>query len=266
MFGPLQSCRSSFTLSPSLSLFLHRHASPLSVCALQFSKSMHSSSCPSFSASSNSSSALLCSSFSPFSRLASSSPSSVSSSVSSSSSLRSRSSCSCSPFSGRGRSGSSPNAVSAACASLSPASPSVVASRFSLRGMSSEPAEKSRKSSNSDTWLEVERARPRVPNAFDGTYSWPAGAPNPLDIHRESFQAFMHGKTERFSTELKVFLYGWGMLFFVVGLTYTTMKLMTPDDFEWVEAERERMEQAKRKKANAEAAALAAARGRAGEE
>ncbi|KEP67385.1 UNVERIFIED_CONTAM: hypothetical protein HHA_224340 [Hammondia hammondi] len=76
----------------------------------------------------------------------------------------------------------------------------------------------------------------------------------------------MHGTTERFSTELKVFLYGWGMLFFVVGLTYATMKLMTPDDFEWVEAERERMEQAKRKKANAEAAALAAARGRAGEE
>lgn len=54
------------------------------------------------------------------------------------------------------------------------------------------------------TWLEVERVRPQVPSAFDGTYQWPEAAPNPLDIKRENFHAFMHGKSERFSRELKV--------------------------------------------------------------
>ncbi|PFH35331.1 hypothetical protein BESB_062180 [Besnoitia besnoiti] len=170
----------------------------------------------------------------------------------------------------------SSSAFSASPSSFSAASRLATSSRSSLsrfwsgplvddlrsRGFSSAGApQKPQKTANSsETWLEVERARPRVPNAFDGTYQWPQAAPNPLEIKRETFQAFMHGKTERFSRELKVFLYGWGITLFIVGLTLLTIKLMAPDDFEWVEAERERMEQAKRKKANAEAAALAAAK------
>ncbi|PHJ22119.1 transmembrane protein [Cystoisospora suis] len=108
------------------------------------------------------------------------------------------------------------------------------------------------------TWLEVERVRPQVPSAFDGSYQWPEAAPNPLDIKRENFHAFMHGKTERFSRELKVFLYGWGCVVLMGSLVGGTIWVMTPDDFEWVEEERMRMEQAKRKKASAELALSAA--------
>lgn len=115
---------------------------------------------------------------------------------------------------------------------------------------------KNNKISKSTTWLEVERMRPRAPNPWDGTYQWPAAAPDPLEIKRESFHAFMHGKQEMFSRELKVFVYGWAMAGLLVGLTALTIYVMAPDDFEWVEEERARMERAKRKKAAADSSSF----------
>ncbi|OEH79465.1 uncharacterized protein LOC34619700 [Cyclospora cayetanensis] len=94
---------------------------------------------------------------------------------------------------------------------------------------------------------EVEAQRPLAPDPYDGTYQRPQGAPDPRSISREQFHQFMYGKPQRFSKELKVAVMGCTLAGFGIGITWLTVYIMRPDDFEWVEEERKRIQEAKQR-------------------
>ncbi|KAL8275804.1 hypothetical protein Esti_000367 [Eimeria stiedai] len=94
-------------------------------------------------------------------------------------------------------------------------------------------------------WEEVEAQRPLAPDPYDGTYEMPRGAPDVRNLSRQQFHQFMKGKPQRFSKELKVAMMGVSLTVFGVGMTWLTVHLMRPDDFEWVEEERRRIQEAK---------------------
>ncbi|KAL8454932.1 hypothetical protein Emag_001298 [Eimeria magna] len=94
-------------------------------------------------------------------------------------------------------------------------------------------------------WEEVEAQRPLAPDPYDGTYQMPQGAPDARNLSRQQFHQFMKGKPQRFSKELKVAMMGVSLTVFGVGMTWLTVYLMRPDDFEWVEEERRRIQEAK---------------------
>ncbi|KAL8453132.1 hypothetical protein Emed_001002 [Eimeria media] len=99
----------------------------------------------------------------------------------------------------------------------------------------------------------------------------PRGAPDARNLSRQQFHQFMKGKPQRFSKELKsctgkevgepashrlahliprlherhVAMMGVSLTVFGVGMTWLTVYLMRPDDFEWVEEERRRIQEAK---------------------
>jgi len=96
-----------------------------------------------------------------------------------------------------------------------------------------------------ETWEEVELNRPKPPT-LEG-YQKPLNTPDPYNLKRKDFRQFMMGKPERFTREMKVFLTVLGFAIWCLGISWFTVYLMKPDDYEWIEQERKRMETAKRK-------------------
>ncbi|KAL8429823.1 hypothetical protein ACSSS7_006271 [Eimeria intestinalis] len=130
------------------------------------------------------------------------------------------------------------------------ASVSSVPRLFSSLNLLSQHQNKPSESSSSSSvqlppWEEVEAQRPLAPDPYDGTYQMPRGAPDSRNISRQQFHQFMKGKPQRFSKELKVAVMGVSLTVFGVGMTWLTVYLMRPDDFEWVEEERKRIQDAK---------------------
>ncbi|EUD66739.1 hypothetical protein C922_02724 [Plasmodium inui San Antonio 1] len=66
-----------------------------------------------------------------------------------------------------------------------------------------------------------------------------------IDIN--TFKKYKHKNNPIFSTEFKVFITGFLICGWCVFAVYLTVRIMSPDDFEWVENERKRLEDAKRK-------------------
>ncbi|GAW79436.1 hypothetical protein, conserved [Plasmodium gonderi] len=66
-----------------------------------------------------------------------------------------------------------------------------------------------------------------------------------IDIN--TFKKYKHKNNPIFSTEFKVFITGFLICGWCVFAIYLTIRIMSPDDFEWVESERKRLEDAKKK-------------------
>lgn len=66
-----------------------------------------------------------------------------------------------------------------------------------------------------------------------------------IDIN--TFRQYKHKNNPIFSTEFKVFITGIFLFGWVLFAIYMTIRILTPDDFEWVEQERKRIEDAKKK-------------------
>ncbi|KJP87340.1 hypothetical protein AK88_03020 [Plasmodium fragile] len=66
-----------------------------------------------------------------------------------------------------------------------------------------------------------------------------------IDIN--TFKKYKHKNNPIFSTEFKVFITGFLICGWCVFAIYLTVRIMSPDDFEWVESERKRLEDAKKK-------------------
>lgn len=94
-----------------------------------------------------------------------------------------------------------------------------------------------------ETWEEVEAHRPKAPT-LEG-YERPKGAPEQFDLTREQFHQYMRGKPRRYSSELRVFLTGIGVMSFVLAECAFTVYKMRPDDLSWIEEERQRAAAAK---------------------
>jgi hypothetical protein len=94
-----------------------------------------------------------------------------------------------------------------------------------------------------ETWEEVERNRPRVPT-LDG-YMRPARAPKQEDIPREEFHRFMMGKAPKIPEQWRAFVGGFILFSWCIGACAFTMYKLRPDDFEWLEEERNKAEAAK---------------------
>lgn len=92
-------------------------------------------------------------------------------------------------------------------------------------------------------WEEVERNRPRVPT-LDG-YRRPAKAPQQQEIPREEFHRFMMGRAPRVPEQWRAFVGGFVLFSWCVGACALTMYKLRPDDFEWLEEERNKAEAAK---------------------
>lgn len=96
-----------------------------------------------------------------------------------------------------------------------------------------------------EVWEEVELNRPRAPT-LEG-YTRPKNAPEQFDITRSQFHEFMKGRPGRFSKEFRIFLTGVGIAAFVFGEMAFTVWKLKPEDFAWVEEERERAAKARAK-------------------
>ena len=105
--------------------------------------------------------------------------------------------------------------------------------RISYRWFSNSPG----------VWEEVERNRPRVPN-LEG-YRRPAKAPQQQEIPREEFHRFMMGRAPRVPEQWRAFVGGFVLFSWCVGACALTMYKLRPDDFEWLEEERNKAEAAK---------------------
>ena len=101
----------------------------------------------------------------------------------------------------------------------------------------------SRQSSSVSTWEEVERNRPRVPT-LEG-YRRPARAPQQQDIPREEFHRFMMGRAPKIPEQWRAFVGGFVLFSWCIGACAFTMYKLRPDDFEWLEEERNKAEAAK---------------------
>ncbi|SBT31508.1 conserved Plasmodium protein, unknown function [Plasmodium ovale wallikeri] len=66
-----------------------------------------------------------------------------------------------------------------------------------------------------------------------------------IDIN--TFRKYKHKNNPIFSTEFKIFITGVFLCGWCVFAIYLTVRIMSPDDFEWVENERKRLEDAKKK-------------------
>ncbi|SCL97732.1 conserved Plasmodium protein, unknown function [Plasmodium chabaudi chabaudi] len=66
-----------------------------------------------------------------------------------------------------------------------------------------------------------------------------------IDIN--TFRKYKHKNNPTFSTEFKVFITGLSICAWCLFAMYMTVKIMTPNDFEWVDNERKRLEEAKKK-------------------
>ncbi|CRG94377.1 conserved Plasmodium protein, unknown function [Plasmodium gallinaceum] len=66
-----------------------------------------------------------------------------------------------------------------------------------------------------------------------------------IDIN--TFKKYKHKNNPTFSTEFKIFITGFLIFSWCIFAIYLTIRIMTPDDFEWVENERKRLEDAKKK-------------------
>ena len=96
-----------------------------------------------------------------------------------------------------------------------------------------------------ETWEEIDLNAPKIPT-LDG-YERPKGAPLPSDITREQYHRFMKGKPQRFTREFKAVMAGLSIFcFYTAEMAFSIYKLK-PDDFEWIEEERDRARKAKDK-------------------
>ncbi|VWU51220.1 conserved protein, unknown function [Hepatocystis sp. ex Piliocolobus tephrosceles] len=66
-----------------------------------------------------------------------------------------------------------------------------------------------------------------------------------IDIN--TFKQYKHKNNPLFSTEFKVFITGFLISCWCIFAVYLTVKILSPDDFEWIENERKRLEEAKKK-------------------
>ena len=96
---------------------------------------------------------------------------------------------------------------------------------------------------SSQSWEEVERNRPKIPT-LDG-YRRPARAPQQQEIPREEFHRFMMGRAPKIPEQWRAFVGGFVLFAWCVGACALTMYKLRPDDFEWLEEERNKAEAAK---------------------
>lgn len=94
-----------------------------------------------------------------------------------------------------------------------------------------------------ETWEEVERNRPTIPT-LEG-YRRPARAPQQQDIPRDEFHRFMMGKAPKVPEQWRAFVGGFVLFSWCIGACAFTMYKLRPDDFEWLEEERNKAEAAK---------------------
>ncbi|CRG98676.1 conserved Plasmodium protein, unknown function [Plasmodium relictum] len=66
-----------------------------------------------------------------------------------------------------------------------------------------------------------------------------------IDIN--TYKKYKHKNNPIFSTEFKIFITGFLILSWCIFAIYMTIRIMSPEDFEWVESERKRLEEAKKK-------------------
>ncbi|CZT98188.1 hypothetical protein PFMG_00808 [Plasmodium falciparum IGH-CR14] len=66
-----------------------------------------------------------------------------------------------------------------------------------------------------------------------------------IDIN--TFKKYKHKNNPTFSTEFKIFITGIIISMWCVFAIYLTIRIMSPDNFDWVEDERKRLEDAKKK-------------------
>ncbi len=90
-----------------------------------------------------------------------------------------------------------------------------------------------------------QRGVARVPT-LEG-YKRPEKAPLPEDLTRERFHQFMMGRPNKVPVEFKTSLIAFCAFSWVIGLTAFTFNKMKPDDFEWIEEQRNKAEAYKEK-------------------
>ena len=130
--------------------------------------------------------------------------------------------------------------------SISPHSLSTSFTFYYVPGMLRRQVRKfcsSRNETPLSTWEEVERNRPRVPT-LEG-YRRPARAPQQQDIPREDFHRFMMGRAPKIPEQWRAFVGGFVLFSWCIGACAFTMYKLRPDDFEWLEEERNKAEAAK---------------------
>jgi hypothetical protein len=80
----------------------------------------------------------------------------------------------------------------------------------------------------------------RIP-ALEG-YQRPERAPLPENLRREQFHQFMMGKQDKYPVELKTYVLAFALFSWIVGLAAFTFHKLKPDDFEWIEEQRNKAE------------------------
>lgn len=118
-----------------------------------------------------------------------------------------------------------------------------VLSRFSARrcvhaGQTEGEKDTERDSGPREPWEQMSQRRFAVPT-LEG-YERPKGAPEQFDITREQYHQFTRGTKRTMDPELGNFLVGFGTMCWGVFACAGTMYLMRPDDFSWVDEEREK--------------------------
>ena len=84
------------------------------------------------------------------------------------------------------------------------------------------------------------RGMARVPT-LEG-YRRPDKAPLPESLTRDRFHQFMMGRPAKVPVELKTYALATVLFAWCVGLTAFTFHKMKPDDFEWIEEQRNKAE------------------------
>jgi hypothetical protein len=80
----------------------------------------------------------------------------------------------------------------------------------------------------------------RVPTLED--YKRPEKAPLPGNLKRTDFHKFMMGKPDKYPIELKTYGLAFILVFWIIGLATFTFNKLKPDDFEWIEEQRNKAE------------------------
>ena len=87
---------------------------------------------------------------------------------------------------------------------------------------------------------EIQRQMVRIPT-LEG-YRRPEKAPLPENLNRERFHQFMMGKPDKYPIELKTYLLAFVLVAWVIGLASFTFYKLKPDDFDWIEEQRNKAE------------------------
>ena len=87
---------------------------------------------------------------------------------------------------------------------------------------------------------DIQRGMARVPT-LEG-YKRPDKAPLPENLSRDRFHQFMMGRPNKYPIELKTYLLAFALVSWVIGLMAFTFHKLKPDDFDWIEEQRNKAE------------------------